>query len=332
MSLDVAGGSLTPAQQNWLDLRSGLFLHFGINTYYDVEWSDGTLDASRFNPASLDTDGWCSAAKAAGMRFVVLVTKHHDGFCNWPTSRTRYSVASTPWRRGAGDVIADLAESCDKHGLKLGLYYSLWDRNCTLHDTDDAAYSAFMTDQLFELLDGRYGPVVELWFDGMWSKMPDDWKRLSPADFQRTWREQAAPRWQWDRVYRHIKSLQPGCVVLNNTTTHFPGVPIMPVDARTGERAEQMDADQTVWEFEGQRHVLPLQIETTLSRKGPEGDFATGSWFYHPWDDTVAPREEILKWHTVARAKRAVLLINAPITPEGKLRDVDDRALRSLGG
>jgi alpha-L-fucosidase len=76
----------TPAQRAWMDLKFGMFIHFGINTYYGLEWSDGTLDPSAFNPTGLDTDEWCRTARNAGMKYIVLVTKHHDGFCLWPTA------------------------------------------------------------------------------------------------------------------------------------------------------------------------------------------------------------------------------------------------------
>jgi len=156
----------TPEQRAWMELQFGMFIHFGINTYYDVEWSDGTLDPAKFNPTQLDTDQWCRVAKAAGMKYIVLTTKHHDGFCLWPSKHTAYSVKSTPYR---GDLVGELVKSARKHGLAVGFYYSLWDRHEKSHDTDEWAYVEFMKKQLHELLTG-YGEVVELWFDGFWKK------------------------------------------------------------------------------------------------------------------------------------------------------------------
>lgn len=153
----------TLAQQRWMDLEFGLFVHFGINTFYDTEWSDGTLDPAKFNPTNFDPNQWCRAAREAGMKFLVLVTKHHDGFCNWPTEQTDYSVKNTPFQR---DVVGEVAKAARENGLKLGLYYSLWDCHEPTHDRDDAAYADFMKRQLSELL-SNYGPIVELWFDGM---------------------------------------------------------------------------------------------------------------------------------------------------------------------
>jgi alpha-L-fucosidase len=329
----AAGGDPepTPAQRRWMDLGFGLFIHFGINTYYDVEWSDGTLDPAAFDPTELDTDQWCRAARAAGMKYVVLVTKHHDGFCLWPTQYTRYSVASTPFR---GDVVRSLVDSARKHDLQVGFYYSIWDRHEPTHDQDEYAYVEFMKNQLTELLTG-YGPIVELWFDGFWRKQRSGWRDaagnfVSPDQFVQAWRNEGAYRWQMDHLYQFVHRLQPDCMVMNNATTAFPGVPLHPVDARSGEKATDKTADRKVWHFNARDLYLPLQIETTLSQKGPEGQFETGSWFWHPWDDTVASREQILEWLRTAERLEANLLLNAGPMANGKLRPQDERALLTL--
>jgi alpha-L-fucosidase len=316
-----------------MDLGFGLFVHFGINTYYDVEWSDGTLDPARVAPERLDTDQWCRAAAAAGMKYVVLVTKHHDGFCNWPTKQTSYSVAATPFR---GDVVGALANSAHKHGLRLGFYYSLWDRREPTHDRDEDAYVEFMTRQLTELLTG-YGPVAELWFDGFWKKQRTGWKTAAgatptPEAFVRAWRDEGAFRWQMDHLYQFVKRLQPDCMVMNNATTEFPGVPLHPVDVRCGEKATGAGEDRKVWPFAGRDVYLPLQIETTLSQKGPKGSFESGSWFWHPWDHSVASREQILGWLATAGRLQANLLLNAGPMASGRLRPEDERALLTLRG
>jgi len=328
MTLAATNENAEPSnpQLAWMNLKFGLFLHFGINTFYDLEWSDGTLDPARYSPEAIDTDQWCAAAAAAGMKFVVLVTKHCDGFCNWPTKYTKYSTAATPFKR---DLVEMVAHSAQKHDLKLGLYYSLWDRHEKTHDSDDEAYAQFMCQQLTELLTG-YGPIAELWFDGMWKKQKAGWT-TGDDDFIHAWRTEGAPRWRWDRLYQHVKSLQPDCVVLNNSTTKFPGVPLWPVDARTGEKATTAaSVGKTHWEWNGQKHYLPLQIETTLSKKGPPGQFEDGSWFWHEWDHSVASREEILGWLRSSEERDAVLLLNAGPMASGKLRPEDWEALTTL--
>ena len=334
-----------PAQQAWMDLGFGMFIHFGINTYYDVEWSDGTLDPIKVNPTRLDTDQWCATAKAAGMKYIVLVTKHHDGFCLWPSRYTTYSVASTPFKK---DIVAELANSAAKHGLKLGLYYSLWDRHEKSHDTDEYRYVLdFMKGQLEELLTG-YGPVVELWFDGFWKKQQSGWtKKLAAGElegeagfqeqnqardeaFVQAWRQEGAYRWQMDHIYQYIKSLQPDCLVMNNSTTAYPGVPLHPVDIRSGEKYTQPNPDdQKIWTWLGKPRYLPLQIETTMSVRGNDR-FKSGNWFWHASDTSVASPDQIRQYLAVARQMHANLLLNCGPDPEGRLRAIDEATLRNL--
>ena len=99
----------------------GMFIHFGVNTFDEKEWSDGTIPASRYNPTHLDCDQWVRVARDAGFRYVLLVTKHHDGFCLWDSKLTDYDVASSPVKT---DVVGAVAAACRKYGLGLAFYYS----------------------------------------------------------------------------------------------------------------------------------------------------------------------------------------------------------------
>ncbi len=172
------------------------FIHFGVNTFTGREWGTGMEDPAIFNPEKLDTDQWCRMMKAAAMTQAILTVKHHDGFCLWQTRYTAHSVASSNWRGGEGDVLQDLAASCRKYGLKLGVYLSPAD----LYQIENAQglygnlsqyteriipraapgrpfkdtrtfkflvddYNEYFLNQLFELLT-EYGPVHEVWFDG----------------------------------------------------------------------------------------------------------------------------------------------------------------------
>ncbi len=318
--------TLTEAQRAWMDLGMGMMIHFSINTFYDLEWSDGTLDPAGFNPTHFEPDSWFSAARAAGMRFIVITTKHHDGFCIWPTRYTNYNCTQTPFNR---DVLGEIIAAARRHGLQVGLYYSLWDRHEPSHD-DDAAYAAFMRDQLTELLTG-YGPIVELWFDGMWAKMPANWHTLSADGLMAAWRSHGAPRWGWDALYAHIKSLQPDCTVINNATTHFPGIPLWPVDARPGEKSETQAVDRKVWTFDGHDVYLPMQMEYTLSVQGPTGVFSDGSWYWHAWDHSARDIGEVVSLRALAQRSASVLLLNVGPSREGLLRPEDEALLRRLG-
>ena len=150
----------TPEQLAWQRDGFGVFFHFGVNTFAGKEWSDGTLPASLFDPSDLDTHEWVRTAKELGARYVVLTAKHHDGFCLWPTATTDYSVASSPWKGGEGDVVREVAEACRHHGMKLGLYLSPWDRNAPQYE-DAVAYDELYLAQLRELCTD-YGELYEL--------------------------------------------------------------------------------------------------------------------------------------------------------------------------
>ncbi|MFN9215267.1 MAG: alpha-L-fucosidase [Gemmatimonadota bacterium] len=179
----------------WREARFGMFIHFGLYSGPGGEWH-GTPTGSHewmrhnaripddeyrrladaFAPAALDADAWVRAARDAGQRYVVLTTKHHEGFALFHSDVSRYTTAHTPLRR---DVCAEVARACRAHGLELGWYYSIMDwhhpdylprREWESRDAtgaDFARYVAFMKAQLHELLT-RYGDVAVLWFDGQW--------------------------------------------------------------------------------------------------------------------------------------------------------------------
>ena len=110
----------SPQQVEWHDLEVGAIIHFGTNTFLDREWGDGTADPKVFNPTQFDPEQWMQALQSAGVRYVVFVAKHHDGFCLWPTAQTDYSVKSSPWENGHGDVVRRVEEAAGKYGLRFG--------------------------------------------------------------------------------------------------------------------------------------------------------------------------------------------------------------------
>lgn len=304
----------TPAQTAWLDLKFGLFIHYGINTYNDAEWSDGTLDPATFNPTDFDPDQWCRAAKAAGINYLLVVTKHHDGFCLWPSRWTEYSVKNTPYGK---DCLREIADACRKHGLKLGWYYSLWDRNYPGYENDHA-YAIYMKNQLAELLT-QYGEIIQLWFDGGWKKGGVDW--------------QDDRRWHWREIYEHIKAIQPDCLVTNNGTTQRRGEIITwPMDYRCFEKGIPPEDDKKVYYCGGIGDYLPAQCEYTLSAGGDgKGMFASGKWFWHEGDHTVQTPEWVVEKLEAANAREANFVINAGPNAEGKLRPEDVECLKAVG-
>jgi len=172
------------ALKNWQNDRFGMFIHWGpvSLTGKEISWSRGSKELpvekydalyKEFNPQKFNADEWVAAAKAAGMKYIVLTCKHHDGFCLWDTKQTEYSIMQTPFKR---DVVKELSEACKKQGIKFGAYYSTCDWHHpdfpvtspggkTVRDHSDLErYTVYLKAQISELLK-NYGPLVTLWFD-----------------------------------------------------------------------------------------------------------------------------------------------------------------------
>ena len=311
--------SLEPSegQKAQMNRKFGMFIHFGINTFNNTEWSDGTLPIESYKPTAIDADSWVKTAYEAGMNYVILITKHHDGFCLWDTDTTDYSVKYSSVKT---DVVKEVSEACKKYGIKLGLYYSLWDRHEKCYK-DDETYVQYMEKHLTELMDGRYGEIIELWLDGEWDK--------------------SCRKWQLDRLYNHVKSMQPNCQIsVNNTIGKFNnkkgfpskrylpknyqyGDPIrmFPVDFRLWDPHMCREDDPKIYTFNGEEYYLPFEC-TICSRK----EF---SWFYSDTYESkpLMDAEEIIKNYHILDKTNNVMVINLPPNKNGKLVDVDVKNL-----
>lgn len=155
-------------------------MHFGPNTFTDLEWGKGTEKEEVFNPVNLDCNQWCRIAKAADAKGIIITAKHHDGFCLWPSKYSAHTVRESKWKNGTGDVLKELSAACKKYGLKFGVYLSPWDRNHPKYGT--AAYNDVFVDMLKEIFT-NYGPIWELWWDGANGEGPNGKKQV--YDFRR---------------------------------------------------------------------------------------------------------------------------------------------------
>ena len=197
----LSAQQLEDLQRKYTDLRFGAFFHFGIRTFTGGAWAEPNQDVNAFNPTSLDCGQWADALVAANMKFGILTTKHHDGFCLWDSEYTDNDVASSPWKNGEGDVIREYVDSFRVRGLEPSLYYSIWDNTAGIgNGTITNAEMDVIKGQLTEIL-SNYGEIGLLFIDG-WS-----WKM---GHFEVA----------YDEIRSLVKNLQPNCLLVDNT--HLP--------------------------------------------------------------------------------------------------------------
>ncbi|MBO7721847.1 MAG: alpha-L-fucosidase [Kiritimatiellae bacterium] len=139
-------------------------VHWGPNTFTDREWGYGDEDPKIVAPSDFNAGQIASACAAGGLGGLVVVAKHHDGFCLWPTKTTAHNISKSPFRGGKGDYVREMADACRAAGMKFGVYISPWDRNSAFYSAP--AYVTMYHNQVRELIGGDYGEVFEMWFDG----------------------------------------------------------------------------------------------------------------------------------------------------------------------
>ncbi len=326
------------------------FIHFGPNTFTRMEWGTGKEDPAIFALQHLDTDQWCAAMKAAGMKMVIITVKHHDGFVLWQSRYTAHGIMSTGFRGGKGDILRDLAASCKKYGLKLGVYLSPADlyqiedpkglygnlsaytkrtipravpgrpfRNKTTFEFVVDDYNEYFLNQLFELLT-EYGPVHEVWFDGAHPKT----KGGQQYNYQ-----------AWKQL---IHTLAPKAVIFGKEDVRWCGnesgktraaewnvIPYQEDPARANSFADL--TAPTVGSREdlyGARYLHYQQAETNTSIR--EG------WFYR--DDTrqkVRSADDVFDIYERSAGGNSTFLLNIPPNRDGRFSPADSAVLIETG-
>ncbi len=284
-----------------------MFVHFAPNTYQNVESDDLSTPLAAINPAHLDTDQWARTAVAMGARYLVFVAKHQGGFCMWQTHTTDYGIRNTPWKGGKGDVLADVAASCRKFGLKLGVYvcprddhFGVGTGGICKDPARQPAYDAMYREQLTEVF-SRYGELVEIWFDGSTiTPVGDLLKKYQPNAmvFQGP---QATIRW------------------VGNEDGFAPYPCWNGIDAAEAHKgtATALDSDPNgdTW--------LPNEVDVSIRRP---------DWFWHTDNENkVLTLEQLLSIYYRSVGRGAQLLLNIPANRDGLLADPDVAVATRLG-
>lgn len=310
------------AREWFQDAKFGLFIHWGVYSvmggggdYGIAEWimnkKELTVNQyeklpSFFNPVNFDPAEWVSMVKEAGMKYITITSKHHDGFAMFDSRITDYDVVDrTPYGK---DIIGMLKEECDRQGIKLFFYYSQLDwhnpdyypRGRTGQHTgrpdsgDWNKYIAYMNTQLTELLT-NYGEVGGIWFDGMWDQYDADW--------------------QLDKTYAMIHRLQPRALIGSN---HHR----MPIEGEDFQMFERDLPGENSMGFNGTGiGVLPLETCETMN----------GSWGFNIKDNRFKSTRQLLHMLIRAAGQNSNLLLNTGPMPNGKIQPENVKTLKEIG-
>ncbi|HEX5053626.1 MAG TPA: alpha-L-fucosidase, partial [Planctomycetota bacterium] len=317
-------------QLAWQRTECNAFVHFGMNTFTDREWGEGSEDPATFAPTDFDATQWVAAFRSAHMHGLVLTCKHHDGFCLWPTASTAHDVRASPFRGGKGDVVGEVAAACRDGGLQFGVYLSPWDRNQATFGTPE--YQKVFLQQLRELC-SNYGPLFEVWFDGAHCP-PDD-----PALFD------------WQAVFRLVRELQPdAAIAITGPDVRWVGNEagvtrpqewsVLPLpSAAAGPFEQDRDSWRALWALRERNQQRDLGSRQQLASAkalcwwAAETDVSIRpGWFHHAAEDAqVKPLPVLLDYWFGAVGGNAVLLLNVPADRRGRIAAPDVHVLRDLG-
>ena len=286
----------SPQQVEWQDLEMGAIIHFGPNTFLNQEWGDGTADPKVFNPTQFDPEQWMRALRAAGLKYVVFVAKHHDGFCLWPTSQTDYSVKSSPWEGGKGDMVRRVENAARKYGLKFGVYLSPWDRHEPRYKNSED-YDRYYTAELDELTQ-NYGDLEEFWLDGAGS---------------------AGHVYNFARYVEELRMSQPNTLVFADMALFEYG------DIRWVGNEEGIISYEN-WnaiDRHGYLRWRPVEADTPLRKR---------HWFWHPDDEaSLKSVPELMATYEKTVGRGGQLMLGIAPDRRGLLPEADVKRLEEFG-
>ena len=267
------GLPITPAQKQYLDREVIAIVHWGLNTYTNQEWGDGTANPLTTFPSDIgtkiDPSQWVSAMKAGGIKEVILVAKHHDGFCLWPAteeSNNGYSTAVFPEGHSFKDynLIQQLRNACVAQGLDFGVYLSPWDRHHADWGHDDGKYTAYFHSQVKHIID-NYGPISEMWFDGA----TGDTGYYGGANESRSLPTDAKTYYEFDTIREYLNASNPNAVIFGGGCSNavcWSGNELGNVPTAGG------------WVYDRGSFFGAPECDTPMGGSASE---AKGKWFWH---------------------------------------------------
>jgi alpha-L-fucosidase len=297
-------------QRAWQNKPFYLFMHFGPNTFTDLEWGKGSEKEEIFNPMALDCRQWCRIAKAAGASGIVITAKHHDGFCLWPSAFSTHTVAQSSWRNGKGDVLKELSAACREYGLSMGVYLSPWDRNHPAYGTP--SYNEVFMNMMKEVV-SKYGPFFEFWWDGANGEGPNGKKMVYDwHGFESTIRKIAPNTMVFSDIGPDMRWVGNENGIVGTTNWNL-------LDTAGFSRGIGAPPNDTLNQGnENGKNWMPAECDVSI-RPG---------WFYHANEDSlVKSPEKLFDIYLKSIGRGANLILNVPPDPRGLISPYDSAAL-----
>lgn len=326
-------------QMSWHELEVYGMVNFSTITFYGKEWGYGDEEAAKFNPTEFDALQIVRAAKAGGLKGLIIDAKHHGGFCLWPSKfNDTYTVKNSPWRDGKGDMVKELADACRAEGLQVGMYLSPWDRNHK--DFGKPEYITYFRNQLTELL-SNYGPIFEVWLDG--ANGGDGW--YGGAKDNRIINKRTY--YDWPTTYALIHKLQPAANIFSEIGSDVrwngneSGVSGDPCWATFTPKYRGTNQELKINPATGYFYEIPngeanYTEATNGHRNGnfwmpAEADFPLrGGWFWHPGDHPRSPASLVDTYFLTVGRNSAMDIGIAP-DRRGLIDEPDSAALKGFG-
>jgi alpha-L-fucosidase len=319
----------TPRQLRWQETEMYCIIHFGPDTYTDKEWGFGDEDPKIVNPTQFSAMQIVGAAKAGGFKGIVVVAKHHDGFCLWPTKTTEHNISKSPYKNGKGDLLMEYREACNKLGMKMGVYCSPWDRNSALYGKPE--YVTEVYRQQLEELYTHYGPIFISWFDGA---NGGDGYYGGAREVRKIDR---STYYGWADTWAIARKLAPGAVLFGDVgpdvrwvgnekghageTCWATYTPHAPDAGKAPGNGYTKDYEGTEGQRDGE-FWMPAECDVSL-RPG---------WFYHKeQDDKVKSPDTLLSLYYQSVGRGACLDLGLSPDRRGLLYESDVRSLAEFG-